>query len=135
MATTVSSPDVTPRGSSVSVDTLPGAVRLSIRFENSGRDSVLVTHGACSFGVRLYRPGATLSDPAWDNRPDGGACILPLYGFYVPALGARDVGVGTLSPSALVGKVPAGTYDAAVTWRVGDVVYASRAGTISVPAR
>ncbi len=85
--------------------------------------------------MRLYRPGTSLNDPAWDNRPDGGACILPLYWFYVPARGARDVVVGTLSPTALIGKVAAGTYEAAVTWRVGDTVYASRAGTITVPAR
>ena len=46
-------------------------------FHNSGRDSVRVLFGSCSFGLRLYRDSLQHAPPLWDNRPAPNAdCTL-----------------------------------------------------------
>ena len=136
METSIASQHVSVTGSSVVLDATSSRRRVSARFINTGTDSVLVQHGACAFGVRLREVnGRALMPIAWDDRPAGGACILPLYFFYVAANGTRDVTVTEITPASLRGAVRPGEYHVNVAWRRtsnGTVLEAS-AGTIVVP--
>lgn len=134
MGTSIEGAAVSVTATATPVDTAPDQRRVYIRFANVGTDSVRVSHGACSFGIRLREArAAALMPVAWDNRVD--ACILPLYWFYVPANGTRDVRVFDLNPRTLRGRVASGTYDIYVTWREANSspVREARAGTIAVP--
>ncbi|MEQ1692668.1 MAG: hypothetical protein ABMA00_15365 [Gemmatimonas sp.] len=136
MATSIASPNVVVTGSSVVLDATSGQLRVRARFINTGTDSVLVQHGACAFGVRLREVnGRALMPIAWDDRPAGGACILPLYSFHVAANGIRDVTVKDITPASLRAVVRPGEYHVNIVWRRasdGGVLEAS-AGTIVVP--
>ncbi len=137
MATSIASPSVAVTGSSVVPASPPNVLRVSARFINPGADSVLVQHGACAFGIRLREVnGRALMPVAWDNRPAGSGCYLPLYGFYVPAKGSRDVMVADVRPLELRGVVPAGEYHVNVVWRsakTGNVMEASAGIMVVAP--
>ena len=138
MTTSISSGRVSVTGTIGSGMGAVGSVRLSARFVNAGADSAEVSHGACSFGVRLrIINNRALMPVAWDNRPAGAVCILPWYTVVVPGNGAREVVVSDVSPTALRDIVPAGEYNAYVTWRTTSTgpVHEAHAGTITVPAR
>lgn len=111
---------------------IPPAVQLSARvvpidsardfqgiliFHNSGRDSVRVTFGSCSFGLRLYRDSLLHTPPLWDNRPAPNVdCTLEGH-LLMLAPGERREHVVWLARGVVAGAPPPGRYAATITWR------------------
>jgi hypothetical protein len=86
-------------------------------FHNSGRDSVRVMFGSCSFGLRLYRDSLLHTPPLWDNRPAPNAdCTLEGH---VLMLGPdeRREHVVWFAHSVVARAPPAGRYSATIVWR------------------
>ena len=136
MQTSISTSSVLTEGVEETTDSATGALRVSLRFRNTGFDSARVEHGACSFGIRLRAVnGKALMPISWDNRVE--ICTLQLLWFDVPPQSSRDRVVATLMPATLRGTVAPGEYHVYVTWRTlgRGPVWEHRAGSIVVPVR
>lgn len=86
-------------------------------FQNAGRDSVTVSFGSCSFGLRLYGDSSLHAPPLWDNRLAPNVdCTLELRRLML-APGERREHVVWFTRSVIAGAPPAGRYTATITWR------------------
>ena len=101
----------------LSTDTAPEHFQGILTFRNAGRDSVRVTFGACSFGLRLYRDSSLNGQPQWDNRPGPNVdCLMIGYDVTLGPSEQRDR-VLSSAPGVLA-RIPApGRYAAALPWR------------------
>lgn len=84
---------------------------------NPGRDSVRVTFGNCSFGLRLYRDNSLHTPPLWDNRLRPNVdCTLEGRSLTIGP-GERREHVVWIA-RAMVAQAPLpGRYAATITWR------------------
>lgn len=116
-------------------DTIPSRFVVTLAVANTGSTPVRLEHGACSFGLRLYRTAALASSPAWDDRPPpGSACILPLYQISVAPGARHEQRIGFIRPAALRDSLSAGRYWVSITWRApGTGVRLVPAGVLDIP--
>jgi hypothetical protein len=88
-----------------------------LMFHNSGRDSVRVTFGSCSFGLRLYRDSLLHAPPLWDNRPAPNAdCTLEGHVLMLGPDERREHVVRFIRDVFARPPQP-GRYAATITWR------------------
>lgn len=86
-------------------------------FHNSGRDSVRVTFGSCSFGFRLYRDNLQHAPPLWDNRPvPNAACTLEGHVLMLGPEERREYVVRFIR-DVFARPPPPGRYAVTITWR------------------
>lgn len=120
-------------GGAVQPDSVMGQFSVSLLASTTQTTTVSFAHGACAFGVRLYRDEALQSEPAWDNRPpQGSGCILPLYYQYIGATTPLNKRIGTIKPTALSDSLPNGKYWVAVVLKLNQTVRVVPAGAVFV---
>jgi hypothetical protein len=86
-------------------------------FHNSGRDSVRVTFGSCSFGLRLYHDSLQHTPPLWDNRPaPNSGCTLEGHVLMLGPDERREHVVRFIRDVFARPPLP-GRYVATITWR------------------
>lgn len=117
----------------LAADTLPSSFGVMLAVTNTGSTPVRLEHGACSFGLRLYRSAASSLPPAWDDRPPAGsACPLPLYQVTVAPGVRHEQRIGSIKVAAT--GLPPGRYWASITWRPSaNEVRLVAAGVLDIP--
>ncbi len=116
----------------VSMDTVPAHFQGILTVRNTGRDSILVRFGACSFGLRLYRDESYSGLPVWDDRPGPNVdCIMMGYEI---RLGPKEHRDRVISPIVIERAPTPERYAAAITWRASreTPIQIVRAGSVVI---
>lgn len=133
MATTVSGP--AQLTGVLKLDSIPDRFVVTLVVANTGSTPVQLEHGACSFGLRLYRSSAQALPPAWDDRPPPGSlCILPLYQVTIAPGARHERRIGVIRPAALSDSLAPGRYGVSIAWRSSSTeVRVVPAGALDIP--
>jgi hypothetical protein len=118
-------------GASVGSDSA-GVPVIRLDFHNASAEPDTVTHGACSFGVRLYA-GTIAGAPVWENPDQPRACIEMLFVREVPPGQTVSVLAGRLAgvpPD--VAEPPGGALHAAAVLVVDGQLRIISAGPITL---
>lgn len=118
----------------VQPDSVIGQFSVSLLGSTTHTANQTLSHGACSFALRLYRDEALSSAPSWDNRPslNSPPCPLPLLHSYISASTPMTKRVGTIKPSTLSDSLPSGKYWVAIVLKLDQSVRLIPAGAVTI---